>query len=60
MDNNFEFALGAVHQTPTEDGQKEGRVVHSLKLNHSGNEGYKFGYVNDVIPCPKCKDATHG
>ena len=59
MDNNFEFSLGAIHQTPTAEGIKEGRVVHSRKTSHSGGEEYKFGYVNDIIPCPKCKDAAH-
>jgi hypothetical protein len=59
MDNNFEFSLGAIHQTPTNIEFKRGRVVHSKKTAHSGGEEYKFGYANDVIPCPKCKDATN-
>ena len=59
MDNNFEFAIGAIHQTPTAEGQKEGRVVHSKRMSHSGGEEYKLGYVNDEIPCPKCKEATN-
>jgi hypothetical protein len=60
MDNNFEFSIGAIHQTPTPEMFKESRVVLSKKVSHSGGEEYKFGYVNDIVPCHKCKDTAHG
>lgn len=60
MDNRFEFSLGAVHQTTPPEELGNTRVVHSKKLNHSGLENYKYGYVNDVIPCGKCNGKIHG
>lgn len=60
MDNRFEFALGSAHQTPTPEEEGSNRVVHSSKVGHSGSEEYKFGYVNDLTPCEKCKETIHG
>ena len=61
MDNNFEFSIGSAHQTPTKEDIPTTRIVHSGKANHGiGTSGYKFGYVNDIRPCPKCFGELYG
>lgn len=60
MDNRFEFSMGAAHQVPTLEEAGRNRLVHSSRTNHSGSEDYKYGYVNDLTPCDKCKVAIHG
>ena len=61
MDNNFEFSVGAAHQTPTREDLPTTRTVHSGYAKHGlGTDGYKFGYVNDVRPCTKCLGEVHG
>lgn len=61
MDSNFEFSMGAAHQTPTPEDIPTTRTVHSAKAPHGfGKSGYKFGYVNDVRPCPVCLGDVYG
>jgi hypothetical protein len=60
MDNLFEFSIGSEHQTPTDPELPKNRMVHSTRVQHSGDEQYKYGYVNDLTPCNECKAAIHG
>jgi hypothetical protein len=61
MDSNFEFSMGAAHQTPTTEDIPTTRTVCSAFGPHgSGKSSYKFGYVNDVRPCPVCKGSVYG
>jgi hypothetical protein len=61
MDNNFEFSIESAHQTPTKEDLPTTRIVHSGKAPHGlGMSGYKFGYVNDIRPCPACLGKVHG
>ena len=61
MDNFFEFAIGAAHQTLTPEDMPTSRMAHSNVTGHGhGIEDRQGGYVNEVFQCPRCDRIKHG